>query len=224
MEMARREQVAVVLEPPTAPSMVPIKMQTTIEEVRATDMVIALPIHEGSTRQLVSGEALRISFTVRPFGHVFAKTRVLGRLKMTSGNGTSFFGYRLALPAAIRRADRRRGERATLGFELSREAEFYKLDDQTSIRGVVQNVSTTGMQVRTHDTKPLLTQGERIRLVVYLPSPVGEVNRMVTITRVSVDRNPRFRLVAIAFDRELEGITDLIEGLQKQRDSKRKAG
>ena len=107
---------------------------------------------------------------------------------------------------------------------MSREAEFYKLDDQTSIRGVVQNVSTTGMQVRTHDTKPLLTQGERIRLVVYLPSPVGEVNRMVTITRVSVDRNPRFRLVAIAFDRELAGITDLIEGLQKQRDSKRKAG
>ena len=228
LQVARQDRTTLVLEPPTAPTMAPITLHTTIEQVRATDIIIAQPIYEGTTRQLVSGEALRISFTVQPFGHLTGRTRVLGRLKLPSDtDGRPFYGYRLAIPEVLRKADRRRAQRATIGFELSREAEIYKSNDQVPIRGVVQNVSTTGMQIRTHNARPLLSKDERVRLVVYLPPPVGEVNRVVTVARVTCDRNPRFRLVALSFDRELSGFADLIKNLRYQRDDKqtrRRAG
>jgi hypothetical protein len=224
MQAAQRDRTPVTLQPPTSPVMSSITMLTTIEQVRATDMVIAQPTAEGSTRQLVSGETLRLSFSLQPYGHVTGKTRVLGRLKLSSGSEKPFYGYRLSLPDVIRKVDRRRGDRATIGFGLSRESEIYKLNDQVPIRGVVQNVSASGMQVRTHNAKPMLSRGERVRLVVYLPPPVGEVNRLVTVARVTVDRNPRFRLVALAFERELPGIVELIEKLKDKRDTRRKAG
>jgi hypothetical protein len=210
LDAARRGRVELALEPPNSATSTPIVMAATIEQVRASDLVITQPVSGGVTQRLVTGEPLRLSISVGKNGCLSGTTRVLGRAKITSGAATPLYGYRLAVPEGLYPADRRKSKRADRGFDLAREAELYKLDENEPIRGVVQNVSHGGMQIRTHEARPRLTKGERIRLVVYLPLPVGEVNRMVQVVRLTIGRNPRQRIVGVAFEREVSGLAELI--------------
>ena len=59
--------------------------------------------------------------------------------------------------------------------------------------------------------EPPLQPGARVRLIVHLPPPVGGVNRMVTIARLAGNRNPRHRVIGIAFEREIPGLRELLE-------------
>ena len=138
-------------------------------------------------------------------------SEVLGRYKIPSGGGAYLHGYRLSLPRELFNDERRETTRASMSINLAREVELYRRSDDEPIRGVVQNLSLGGMQIRTHDSpEPPLRPGQRVRLVVHLPPPVGGVNRMVTIARMAGNRSPRHRVIGIAFEREIEGLRELL--------------
>ncbi len=185
-------------------------MTAMIEEVGDEDFIITQPVIGGVARPLVAGETLRISFALKGLGPVASEVEVLGRHKIPAGNGQSLQGYLLTLPDALYHDERREAARGGAPVNLAREVELYRGREEP-IRGVVQNLSIGGMQVRTHDTpEPPLRPGERVRLVVHLPRPVGAVDRMVTIARMAGAKNPRHRVIGIAFERELEGLRELL--------------
>lgn len=187
-------------------------MSAAIEQVREDDLVINQPVIGGVARKLVKGEELRLSFSLKPWGNVVGATEALGRFKIPSGGSSPIAGYLLSMPPELFPDDRRETRRGNTDFNLAREVELYCEGHHEPIRGVLQNLSRGGMQIRTHDSAPHLKPGERVRLVVHLPPPVGGVNRMVTVARLAGNRNPRHRVIGIAFERELEGVAELLGG------------
>ncbi len=186
-------------------------MTASIEIVGDRDLVISQPVIGGIARPLVAGEGLRLRFALKPYGHVTGESEVLGRYKIPSGGGAYLHGYRLSLPRELFNDERRETQRASMSINLAREVELYRRSGDDPIRGVVQNLSLGGMQIRTHDSpEPPLRPGQRVRLVVHLPPPVGGVNRMVTIARMAGNRSPRHRVIGIAFEREIEGLRELL--------------
>ncbi len=187
-------------------------MSATIEQVRDGDLVISQPTIGGVMRPLMTGEALRLSFSLGTAGHLSGNTEVLGRHEIPSGGTAPLLGYLLAIPGELGPSERREADRNATNVNLAREVELYYSETADPIRGVVQNLSVGGMQIRTHESQPRLTQGQRVRLVVHLPAPVGAVNRMVRIARLAKGSNPRQQVVGISFDREIEGLTELLGG------------
>ena len=187
-------------------------MTATIEQVRSDDVVISQPTMGGVTRPLVIGEALRMSFSVGSAGHINGETEVLGRYDIPSGGSTPLHGYLLAIPDGLDVEERRTTRRAKSRVNLAREVELYRDEVDDPVRGVVQNLSLGGMQIRTHDSQPKLSQGERVRLVVHLPPPVGGINKMVTIARLAPNHNPRQQVLGITFTREVPGLAELLGG------------
>ncbi len=191
-------------------------MTAAIEQV-GEDLIISQPVIGGVTRPLLTGEQLRLSFSLKELGHVTGETEVVGRFKIPSGGGEPLHGYRLTIPQELFPDERRESGRAGGSVNLAREVEIYRRPDEEPIRGVVQNLSQGGMQIRTHDSpEPPLRPGERVRLIVHLPPPVGGINRMVTIARLAGNRNPRHRVIGIAFERDIPGLREL---LQKSSDA-----
>jgi hypothetical protein len=186
-------------------------MTAMIEGVGDNDFVITQPVIGGVARSLVVSESLRISFAIKGIGAVSGEVEVLGRHKIPAGNGSELQGYLLTLPLELFPDERRENKRGGAGINLAREVELYRDERHKPIRGVVQNLSLGGLQIRTHDTPdPPLRPGERVRVSVHLPSPVGLINRMVTIARLAGAKNPRHRVIGIAFEREIEGLRDLL--------------
>ncbi len=185
-------------------------MSAAMEHV-GEDLVIHQPVIGGVSRPLLNGERLRLSFSLKELGNVTGETEVLGRHKIPSGGTEPLQGYRLSIPAELFRDERRDSERASTPLNLAREVEIYRHPYEEPIRGIVQNLSQGGMQIRTHDAPdPPLQPGERVRLIVHLPSPVGGINRMVTIARLAGKSNPRQCVIGIAFEREIEGLQALL--------------
>ncbi len=185
-------------------------MSAAIEHV-GEDLVIHQPVIGGVSRPLLTGEHLRLSFSLKELGNVTGETEVLGRHKIPSGGPEPLQGYRLSIPAELFLDERRDSDRASTTLNLAREVEIYRRPGEEPIRGIVQNLSQGGMQIRTHDApEPPLQPGERVRLIVHLPSPVGGINRMVTIARLAGNRNPRHRVLGIAFEREVDGLRVLL--------------
>ncbi len=185
-------------------------MSAAIEHVGEV-LVIHQPVIGGVSRPLLNGERLRLSFSLKELGNVTGETEVLGRDKIPSGGAEPLHGYRLSIPAELFREDRRDSDRASTTLNLAREVEIYRRPGDDPIRGIVQNLSQGGMQIRTHDApEPPLQPGERVRLIVHLPAPVGGINRMVTIARLAGNRDPRHRVIGIAFEREIDGLRALL--------------
>ena len=187
-------------------------MTASIEQV-GEDLIIGQPVIGGVTRPLLTGEQLRLSFSLKELGHVTGEAEVIGRFKIPSGGGGEpLHGYRLTIPQELFPDERRDSDRAGGSVNLAREVELYRHPDEEPIRGVVQNLSQGGMQIRTHDApEPPLRSGERVRLIVHLPPPVGGINRMVTIARLAGNRNPRHRVIGIAFERDIPGLRELLK-------------
>ena len=186
-------------------------MSANIEQVGDDVLIISQPVIGGVARRLVVGEELRVSFSLKDIGHVMGETEVLGRSKIPSGGSNPLHGYRLTIPRELFPDERREANRSNQGLNLAREVEIYRNPGDNPIRGVVQNLSLGGMQIRTHDSpEPPLRPGERVRVVVHLPSPVGGVSRTVTIARLAGTRNRRHRIIGIAFEREIEGLRELL--------------
>jgi len=187
-------------------------MTASIEQV-GENLIISQPVIGGVTRPLLTGEQLRLSFSLKELGHVTGEAEVIGRFKIPSGGGGEpLHGYRLTIPQELFPDERRDSDRAGGSVNLAREVELYRHPDEEPIRGVVQNLSQGGMQIRTHDApEPPLRSGERVRLIVHLPPPVGGINRMVTIARLAGNRNPRHRVIGIAFERDIPGLRELLK-------------
>ncbi len=211
------------LEPPTTSTATPVVMEARIEQVRPDDFVISEPLFSGVVRRLVTGEPLRLSFAGDSPVNLEGETQALGRFKISSAGEAPIYGYRLAIPDKLHEVTSKSGSRWRIGIDLAREVELYLHDQVAPIRGVVQNVGLSGMQIRVHKLRPRLLQEQRVRLVTYLPSPVGEVNRMVTIKRVRSDPSSRMRVVSIRFDRSLPGLGELLEEVKRRRSGLRKA-
>jgi c-di-GMP-binding flagellar brake protein YcgR len=190
-------------------------MTAAIEQVRDDDVIISQPSIGGVARPLVDGETLRVSLALKSLGRVAGEAEVLGRYKIPSGGGAPLRGYRLSIPDELTEDDRRASKRRTMAANLAREVEIYRRDGDEPIRGVVQNLSIGGMQIRTHDSQPNLRPGERVRLVVHLPPPVGGINRVVTIARLAGQRTPRHKVIGIAFEREIPGLAELLSGRKR---------
>ena len=186
-------------------------MSAMIEQVGDDVLIISQPVIGGVARRLVAGEELRLSFSLKDLGHVMGESEVLGRSKIPSGGSNPLHGYRLSIPTELFPDDRRESNRSNQGLNLAREVEIYRNPGDEPIRGVVQNLSLGGMQIRTHDSpEPPLRPGERVRVVVHLPAPVGGVSRTVTIARLAGTRNRRHRIIGIAFEREIPGLHELL--------------
>jgi c-di-GMP-binding flagellar brake protein YcgR len=213
IEAAYVDRAKIKLEPTKTSVANANAMVAGIEHVEHDELTISQPVIGGVPRPLVEGESLKLSFAHKGLGYVSGETVVLGRCKIPSGGNAPIYGYRITMPTELFNDERRTARRQAMGINLAREVEIYRDESTKPIRGVVQNLSVTGMQVRTHDSpEPPLHPGERVRLVVHLPPPVGGVNRMVTIARLAGNRNPRHRVIGIAFERELEGLRELLEG------------
>ncbi len=210
LRAAHEARVKLKLEPLRTSIANATVMTAAIEVVREDDMIISQPVIGGVARRLMKGEAMRLSFSLKDVGHVMGETEVLGRHKIPSGGGKSLHGYRLAMPDELFPDNRRTDSRSTTTINLAREVELYRRGGNEPIRGVVQNLSLGGMQIRTHDSEPNLKVGDRFRLVVHLPPPVGGINRMVTVARMAGNRNPRHRVIGIAFEREIDGMRALL--------------
>jgi c-di-GMP-binding flagellar brake protein YcgR len=215
LQAAYSDRVKLRLEPLKTSLANATVMTATIEQVRENDVVISQPVIGGVARPLVAGEILKVSLSLKSTGHLIGETEVLGRHRIPSGGSTPLHGYRLSLPLELYSDDRRTAKRKEMGVNLAREVEVYRHGDDEPIRGVVQNLSIGGMQIRTHDSHPQLDPGERVRLVVHLPPPVGGINRMVTVARLAGKRNPRHRVIGIAFEREIPGLAELLGGQQQ---------
>ncbi len=211
LRAAHDAQIKIKIEPVKTSLANATIMTAMIEEVLDTELIITQPVIGGVPRPLVTGEQLRLSFTLKLYGHVIGEADVLGRYKIPSGGGAHLHGYRLTIPLELFNDDRRESGRASTTMNLAREVELYRERGNDPIRGIVQNLSLGGMQIRTHDSpEPPLRPAERVRVVVHLPAPVGKVNRMVTIARMAGNKNPRHRVIGIAFEREIEGLRQLL--------------
>ena len=199
-------------------------MNTKVLQLRDDDFVINQPTDGPLVRKLIKGETFLLSVAADSLGHISGETIVLGRTKVATASGECIYGYRLSYPGRFRRSDRRRAARATIGFDCSREVEIYLTDSGSPIRGVIQNVSVGGMKVRTSESRIPVEAGQRVRLVAYLPSPVGEVNRMVRVVRVSLDSNPRLKVIGVQFERKLDGLAELIDAEKLRRAGIKHAG
>ncbi len=126
-------------------------MTAAIEQV-GENLIISQPVIGGVTRPLLTGEQLRLSFSLKDLGHVMGETEVIGRFKIPSGGGEPLHGYRLTIPQELFPDERRDASRAGSDVNLAREVELYRGPGDDPIRGVVQNLSQGGMQIRTHDS------------------------------------------------------------------------
>lgn len=211
LQAAYEARVKLRLEPVKTSIANATVMTAAIEQV-GEDLIISQPIISGVPRPLLAGEQLRLSFSLKELGHVTGETEVIGRFKIPSGGGEPLHGYRLSIPDELFPDERRESGRTGGSVNLAREVEIYRRPTEEPIRGVVQNLSLGGMQIRTHDSpEPPLQPGERVRLIVHLPAPVGGVNRMVTIARLAGNRNPRHRVIGIAFERDIPGLRELLQ-------------
>ncbi|MEE8459966.1 MAG: PilZ domain-containing protein [Phycisphaerales bacterium] len=197
---------------PVKTSIANATIMTAAIEYVGEDLIISQPVIGGVTRPLLTGEQLRLSFSLKELGHVTGETEVVGRFKIPSGGGEPLHGYRLTIPDELFPDERRESGRAGGSVNLAREVEIYRRPGEDPIRGVVQNLSKGGMQIRTHDSPETpLRSGERVRLIVHLPPPVGGINRMVTIARLAGNRNPRHRVIGIAFEHDIPGLVELLQ-------------
>ncbi|MCZ6494368.1 MAG: PilZ domain-containing protein [Planctomycetota bacterium] len=198
-------------------------MVARIEQVRAGDFIISQPSIGVFTHPLATGEQLRLSF-VGSEGRVSGLTKSLGRIKIASGGTGMLYGYRLALPEALRENDERKFERMTIGFDLAPEVRLFSHDGAQAARGNVQDLSRGGMQIRCHEVSPRSAVGQRVRLDVLLPQPVGEVAAMATIVRLGAGLHSRQQIIGVEFEKEVQGLSELIGEVNTRRARRQRTG
>ena len=201
----------------------------TIEMVREDDLIICHPIAGGATYPLTTEEEMRLCLFDRQLGRVCGLTKSLGRAKIALGaspgrSGSTppsqrwLYGYRLTIPQQLVGEDRRRELRAEVEFTLAPEAELFTFGDQpTPVRGVVHDVSTGGMKIRTRNARGRLAVGQRAYLKVSLPEPIGSVTELVRIAHIAPGNSPEQHLIGVAFDEKLEHLGDFVQSVEDKR-------
>jgi hypothetical protein len=193
-------------------------MITTIEQLGDDDLVIAPPSIGAQARPLTTGERLRLAFQ-GPNGRLAGETRVLGRIKLLSGGGDVFYGYRLEIPPSLEANERRVGRRVPVGIDLAPRAELFRPEagSELPLRGVVQDISSTGLLIRCPNARGKVSLDDRLFLKVTLPPPVGALDEMVRIARLESGATRDEHLVGVRLERRLDRLAALVQQLESLR-------
>ena len=92
-----------------------------VERVDDRSVVIGRPSGPGAHRPLIQFGAYTLLLPA-PDGDLAAETRVLARVKLRSGGGGQLFCYRVSMPTAVHRVERRQSQRLLFGSDLVCEA------------------------------------------------------------------------------------------------------
>lgn len=215
---AQRSRAKIALE--LTKSDHPTIMTTTIEQVGEEDCVIAQPSVGGVTHPLAFGEALRMSFVLNQDFHQ-GYTQCLGRIKVPAGatargssaSGSMLFGYRLALPRSIDVLNRRGFPRAEITLPQAAEAVLYQPRSDLAVKGSLIDVSMSGAQILARLGNRLNSNLE-VFLKCRLPEPVGLIDEVVDVTRVTVDQRTGQFHVGVRFLRRIPGLATVIRDVQ----------
>lgn len=193
-------------------------MAATIEQVRDDDLVISPPMVGTRRYPLATDERLRITF-LAPAGRVSAEVRSGGRIKIPSGGDTVFYGYSLSLPTILMPADRRAEPRAVLAPDCGPPVEIHSLMSGATepIRGVVYDISASGMKVSTRSSTSKLQPGQRVFLRTQLPEPVGDFGEMVRIAYIRPGNTAEISLIGLAYYSKIEVIGELVRQRLRER-------
>lgn len=216
LKEAYRARTTLELEPLNQSRSHKLVLAATIEQVRDDDLVISQPLMGALNHPLVTGEELFMSFGVGSVGAVSGKTQALGRVQIPSGGARFLYGYRLAMPAALRADERRRHRRVTFGSGPPPAAALYPRPQTAPLRGTVLDISIGGMLIQVlHEPECELALQQRVHLSVQLPPPVGVIDEDVTVVRIAPNASRINNYVGVAFEGEVEGLADLVRRLEQ---------
>ena len=222
---AQRARATVELEPVSQSGPRKLVLLATFEQVLDDGVIISQPLIGALNHPLTTGEHLVMSFGVDSVGRVSGKTQALGRVQVPSGGMRLLYGYRLATPTVLCADERRAICRMTFGSGPPPAAALYTKATESPVRGTVQDLSTGGMLIRVHHEPHLdLRLQQHVQLSVHLPPPVGVINERVTIVRVAPGANQSHNYIGIAFERQLDGLEDLVRELKDLQQPQRAAG
>jgi len=135
--------------------------------------VITQPTCDGHVRPLARYEWFRLSLTV-PEGVISGTTQVLGRFKSRS-DGNVIFGYRMSMPETIDTTYRRRDLETLMGDNALREAELHVFGRQGPIHGLVEDMNSSGAQLRCRNGGQHLRCGEEAFFKMNLSDTIGSI-------------------------------------------------
>lgn len=190
-----------------------------VEMLRDEDFIINQPSLGGCTYPLAVGEKLRLTL-FSGIMRLNGDTKCLGRIKLPSGSGGTFYGYRMALPAALKPANRRDRVRVPTACDLAVEAELRPCSDgrnSGTVRGVLHDLSTTGVKVRSRNADGRVTTGMRMFLHTVLPDPMGELNEMVVVRYIGKGEQRDQVIIGAQFEREIERLETFIRTMDVKR-------
>lgn len=205
---AQRDRIKIQLHSMVETGLPQEVLTATVEQIGENTFVIGQPAVGGSNRQLMRFERVRITW-ITVNGLVQATTQNLGRTRIPSGTGDHMLhGYELAMPADLEIIDRR-SESRLLGNEGD-EATLYVLSRQMPLRGVVEDVSPSGLRIACRNDVPKIQPGQRATVNFELPPPVGKVHETVTI--LGCEPFEHGARVRVRFDKPLESVDDVLKG------------
>ncbi|MHC5024651.1 MAG: PilZ domain-containing protein [Planctomycetota bacterium] len=186
----------------------PVVMSTTLEQVREGDLVVSRPTVDGRLRPLAKHAPLKLVFDL-PTQRVIAETESLGRTKITSGAGGEFFGYRLAIPRSFETEPPPATPLVDEDDGFAIEAALALPDRSNAVRGLIEDLSPTGMTLRCRNAHDRLERGSKVHLKVRLPEPVGLLAERVSVIHVEEDEESGQTIVEFVFERRQPAIAEL---------------
>lgn len=209
LERAQHERVRVELIDSGGSPNNPLRLSTTIEQVRDNDIVVSRPTLGGRLRPLATGGEL--SLVIGLDGQrLAALTRTQGRIRVKSGSGGMFYGYRLAMPESFKPEERRAAPRYEVRGDDAPDAELAVLGLNSRVHGLVIDLSATGMSMRSPNARGRVKEGQRAYLTVKLPEPVGVLKETVNVVRIQEHESGAIEL-GLGFLRQIPEVNEMLK-------------
>lgn len=214
LQEAQNERVKVELVEASTGS--PVRMSTTIEQVREGDVIISRPMHNSQLRPLASSGRLTIHLSIAG-RDLKATVTNEGRVRMASGGGKVFYGYRLSLPTEFQVEERRRAVRIETNADFAPDVEISALGTCGPVHGVVVDMSANGMKVRSRNALGKVESGQRVYVKVELPRPVGLFKQIVHVVDVSPCADTGSTVLRLAFFEPSADIAEMLKHYQREK-------
>ena len=181
----------------------------TVEKVLDDAFIISQPLVGGTVRPLARFAGYTL--TIGMGGYCLTgQTRALGRSRIRSAAGKELYGYRMELPEAFRKSERRQDLRVILGANTLREVRMRILDRQGAIHGLIEDLSAGGLSIRCRNARVDLDAGQIATVDLALPPPVGEINEVCTVIGTEVDPETGDLIAHLKFKEKIEEIEELV--------------
>jgi c-di-GMP-binding flagellar brake protein YcgR len=213
-----RAKVTLQLVGPNAPNE---SLASVIEHVRANDIVISQPSSGALTRPLAAGERVRIMFATSS-GLNAGESRVIGRIKLPSGAGGTFFGYRLSIPVSLHTVDRREFRRIPMEktsaplVHLAMKNESNAGMACASASGSIMDISMGGMQVRLDGSAGPINPGSSVTIIADFPPPVGSINHPAKVVRFDHDPQTGLTRLGLQFEAPIPNLARFLSQFEKR--------